>query len=372
MSASFLHAVRWSCLSLVPCRAGRSRQKETYIFEGEGDVRTDQVEDTIHALADYPRHDGLEGVSDVSNRHVLIKHDVVGKRLKEELGAHRERTLRVFGLNVRQMPHIVTIVKVESQDEVALVAVLLGRQNLDLDVHGEEHLPDLFNLSLDVLHKALALGAIVHSEAVGRFLGDVKTWWLDLGVGEAQVLVQVVEPVEEVPHAAAEYLEHHVVAVLANKGDEPFAQGVHDLVDVHAEGVGRRLGEARNHRLRVRLLRGEGGVAHARLLARLLPYVLAVFFDDVIVDTFYEQPIHGAAGNLLCANFRIPEKRQTQRNIKCCSDVLLHRHAPSQCLNIFGASSNLTCPNKSSRTHCIPTNDTVSEPGESCIGYQKA
>lgn len=41
----------------------------------------------------------------------------------------------------------------------------------------------------------------------GRLLLAEEGGWLHLGVAEAQVLVQVVEPVDEVAHVAAEHLE---------------------------------------------------------------------------------------------------------------------------------------------------------------------
>ena len=60
----------------------------TYIFEGEADIGTNQMEDSIDAFSFYTRKDGLEGMTDVFDCYVFIKDDMEWKGFEEEFGTH--------------------------------------------------------------------------------------------------------------------------------------------------------------------------------------------------------------------------------------------------------------------------------------------
>ncbi len=55
---------------------------------------------------------------------------------------------------------------------------------------------------------------VVESESLTRLIFAEKAGWLEFWVGEAQVLMQVVEPVEEVAQVAPQHAQDPVVPVL--------------------------------------------------------------------------------------------------------------------------------------------------------------
>ena len=66
-------------------------------------------------------------------------------------------------------------------------------------------------VTFDELGEALAGAAVVEGEAGLTLLLHAEAGWLHLGEGEAEVLVQVVQLVDEVTHVASQHLQqiHH-------------------------------------------------------------------------------------------------------------------------------------------------------------------
>lgn len=63
--------------------------------------------------------------------------------------------------------------------------------------------PGVFPVTFDELGEAFAGAAVVQREAGLALLLHTETWRLDLGEGEAEVLVQVVQLVDEVTDISA-------------------------------------------------------------------------------------------------------------------------------------------------------------------------
>lgn len=59
----------------------------------------------------------------------------------------------------------------------------------------------------------------MEGDSGGRLLLAEEGGWLHLGVAEAQVLVEVVEPVDEVAHVAAEHLEFENLKIQTFRGE---------------------------------------------------------------------------------------------------------------------------------------------------------
>lgn len=80
-------------------------------------------------------------------------------------------------------------------------------------------LPNYFQPSLSPPPPLACLRPVVEGDSGGRLLLAEEGGWLHLGVAEAQVLVQVVEPVDEVAHMAAEHLEFENLKLQTFRGE---------------------------------------------------------------------------------------------------------------------------------------------------------
>ena len=164
-------------------------------------------------------------------------------------------------------------------------------------------------LSDHVVHVTLALAAVVQRQPRRALVCAEERRRLHARVGEAQVLVQVVESVEEVPQLAAEHAHDPVVAVVLDVADERVAAGVHQVVAGVAGVLVSGGDETRHERLAVALVRAEGDGAHVGQLAHRLPCLLAVLLAHGGRDALQDQPVHGA-----CRHTTATLQSTTRRN----------------------------------------------------------
>lgn len=71
----------------------------------------------------------------------------------------------------------------------------------------------------------------MQSEATARLILTEEAGWLQLGVGEAQVLMQVVQPRQEVSQMSTQHTKHPVIAVLRYVAHEGQPTLFHQLIN---------------------------------------------------------------------------------------------------------------------------------------------
>lgn len=91
----------------------------------------------------------------------------------------------------------------------------------------------LSDLPHRVVHESSSLAPIMQSEALPGLVFTYETRRSHSRIRKLEILVQIVEPVQKVPHVPPQHRQHPVVAVLAHKPDEEYAHLIEKVGLVH-------------------------------------------------------------------------------------------------------------------------------------------